>query len=646
VAGVTRIEIETVQSPAFGGASFGDIGRYELLRGRAFGEVDPADPRNSAIADLDLAGKNARGRIEYATDLYILRPMGRSAGNGRVFCELNNRGSLRCLSVLNAAGWSSAAAALPEDAGNGFLMRQGYTIVSSGWDALVPSGDGRLTVSVPRALRADGSPVVGLSLEEFAIDDSSSTVRRLTYAAATLDRSEARLTVRVRFADEPRPVPSSGWEYVDERSVRLLPAGTAFERGRLYELCYPAKNPRVVGLGFAIQRDLASFLRAGAPDDLGNANPLSGVQGLYAFGISQPARFLHDFIQLGFNRDLRGARVFDGILNYLGGASGGFTNYRFAQTFRTHRQRIGRSYPELAFPFAYPTLTDPVTGETDGRLRRCEQSGTSPRIFEVNSANEYWAKAASLLHTDPLGTRDLPDPADVRFYLLSSFPHAASAPGERGGCQQPGNPLRAGATLRALVVALDQWARDGREPPPSEVPRIAAGTLVPANPQSAMGFPSIPGVTYSGILHEGDRLDFGPDFQKGILGTLPPRRASPPPYRALVPRTDADGNDVAGIRVVDVEVPVATYTGWALRAGPAAGDAGDGQGQKIDFARTRDERLRSGDPRASLEERYPTRAAYVNRVRAAAQRLIERRFLLEEDAARVVEAAQASSIVP
>jgi hypothetical protein len=633
MAGVRRIEIERVES-AFDGARFGDVGPYEKLVGRVFGEVDPADPRNAPIADLELAPRNERGLVEYAADLIILRPVDPARGNGRLLYDVNNRGSMRALAQLQGSDPTREA-----DPGNGFLLRRGYTIAASGWDALVPAGDGRLTLSVPQARNRDGSAVVGLSLEEFVIDGDEPLTRRLTYPAATLDRDQAQLTVRVRFADEPIAVPSSGWEYVDERSVRLLAPGSAFADGRIYQLCYPARSPRMAGLGLAAQRDVPAFLRNAAADALGNPNPLAGsVRRIIAFAISQPARFLHDFVQLGFNQDERGQRVFDGILNWLGGASGCFANFRFAQPFRTHRQRIGRSYPELAFPFAFPTTADPVTGESDGRLRRAEQTGTCPKCMEVNSANEYWAKAGSLLHTDPLGSADLADPESVRFYLLASFPHGA-APESPGICQQIRNPLRAGATLRALLVALEQWVSEGREPPPSEVPRLASGTLVPPLPQREQGFPAIPGVTYSGVFHEGDRLDFGPDFKKGILGVLPPRRVQPAPYRALVPRTDLDGNDLAGIRVLDVAVPLATYTGWALRAGPAAGDGGDGAGQKISFARTRAERVQSGDPRLSLEERYPTREAYLDRLREAARSLVERRFLLEEDAAAALRAA-------
>jgi len=637
MAGITRIELE--RRPAFGGKSFGEVGPYEAWVGRAFGEVDPSDPRNGAITDLDLAPRNARGLVEYATDLYVLRPVELSQGNHRILYDVNNRGAMRAMAQLHDVRSDDES-----DAGNGFLLRRGYTIVASGWDCMVAPGGGRLALHAPVARRPDGSPVIGPSLEELVIDEDGVAVQRLTYPAATLDREQARLTARVRFDDEPIALATSEWEFVDERSVRLLPEGRCFANGRIYELVYLATQPRICGLGLAAQRDVPEFLRRATHDSHGNANPLAGgVERIYTFAISQPARFLHDFLQLGFNEDSRGERAFDGMLNWLGGASGCFLNYRFAQAYRTHRQRIGRTYPELQFPFAFQTLSDPVSGESDGRMRRCERTDTCPRLLEVSSSNEYWAKAGSLLHTDPLGTGDLDDPAWARFYLLASLPHAPGSARTRGICQQPLNPLHAGPVLRALLVALDAWVSEGREPPPSAVPRIADGTLVPPQPQHQQGFPAIPGVTYNGIFHEGERLDFGPDFKRGVLDVLPPRRTRPAPYRALVPRTDADGNDIAGIRVPDVAVPLATYTGWALRAGSAAGDGGDAAGQRIPFARTREERDARADPRLSLEERYPTPDAYLSRVRESVTQLVERGLWLEEDVAPTLDAAKGRS---
>ena len=624
-------------------------GRTEKLRLRAFGEVDPSDPRNRVIADLELAPRNARGMVEFAMDVIILKPVTLRNGNRRLLHYMNNRGnldspffpSIGVLSVFNdGSGGNDPTTAA--HAGNGFLMRQGYTIVSSGWDPGVAAGGNRLTITLPVAINADGSPVIGPSLEEFVIDNATTVTAPLTYPAAAMDKSLASLTVRTKYDDPPMTISATGWEYVNALSIRLLPAGTPFTEGRLYDFTYPARDPLVAGLGFAATRDLAAFFRRADSDEIGTPNPLAGkIDRAYTFGISQPARYMRDFLYLGFNEDEQGRPVFDGILNWLAGGSGIFLNYRFAQAARTHRQHIGRWYPEREFPFANQILFDPVTGKTDGRLRSCVTSKTCPNVFEVNSGNEYWVKTGSLLHTDTLGN-DLRDPRHVRFYLLSSLPHNAST--GFGICQQPGNPLVPNPGLRALLVALDDWVTAGKKPPASRVPQRRNGTLVSSTPQDEAGFPSIPGVTYNGLMTTGDLFDFGPLFDKGILSNLPPIFLGSP-YPAFVPRTDADGNDIAGIRLPEIEVPLATYTGWSLRAAAFAGDdLCDASGQKLDFAQTKVERLALGDPRPSIEERYPTHKKYVKDVTHAATRLFNQRLLLEEDVQRYILLAEASSI--
>ena len=643
-ARVVRIEMELVETPTFEGHSFGDVGPYEKLVGRVFGEVDPEAPENAVITDIELAPRNANGMVEYAADLLILRPVDPAQGNGRIFYELNNRGRILSLGQLNDARSGGNDPTTAADSGNGFLMRRGYTFVSSGWDATAAPDGTRLRIAAPIAVNPDGSPIVGPALEEFVVDNDSTLTGTLAYPAASRDTRQASLTVRKRYADVPEAIDADGWEYIDARTIRLRPPGRPFEQGRLYELAYPARDPQVAGLGLAAVRDVVAFLRHAETDDEGAPNPLAGsVDHVLTMGISQAARLLRDFVHLGFNADERGRRVFDGVLNWIGGASGGFFNYRFAQPFRTHRQHIARWFPEREFPFANHLLTDPVTGRTDGRLERCRASGTCPRLMEANSANEYWVKGASLLHTDLEGN-DLPDPPEVRFYLFSSLPHAAGIGSSGLGiCQQPRNPLVANAGLRALLVALDDWVTTGAEPPASRVPRRADGSLTIPLPREMVGFPNIPGVRYTGLMSTGDLFDYGPDFNEGILTTLPPESAGSP-YPVFVPRTDVDGNDLAGIRLPPVAAPRATFTGWALRA-PAFGgpDLCDAAGQQIDFAATRDERLASGDPRPSLEERYPAPGAYVEAVAAAAQGLAREHLLLDEDVERMVREAETTA---
>ena len=346
---------------------------------------------------------------------------------------------------------------------------------------------------------------------------------------------------------------------------------------------------------------------------------------------------MRDFVHLGFNEDEQGRPTFDGILNWVGGGSGGFFNYRFAQPGATHRQHIGRWFPERLFPFANQVLFDPVTGKTDGRLRRCLENGTCPKIFEVNSANEYWVKGGSLLHTDTLGN-DLSYPPNVRFYFFASFPHSSRE--AAGICQLPGNPVSPRPGLRALLVALDEWASDGKTPPPTRLPRRADGSLVRV---ASLAFPRIPGVTYRSIMTTGDLFDFGPSLQEGIVSVVPPVLIGSP-YPVFVPQTDADGNDVAGIRFPDVAVPLATYTGWSVRKPDFGGDdLCDANGQKVRFAATKTERIKSGDPRLSVEERYPTPDDYVGAVRRSAGALRDQRFLLDEDVKPIVNGATTTS---
>ena len=331
-------------------------------------------------------------------------------------------------------------------------------------------------------------------------------------------------------------MPITNWEYAHDRAIRLHPDGTLFEQGRLYEFVYNAKDPLVAGIAFAATRDLAAAAHTGN----GTAGVFGGpVEQVYSFCVSQPCRFMRDFVHLGFNEDEQGSRAFDGILNWVGGGSGGFFNYRFAQPGATHRQHIGRWFPERLFPFANQVLTDSITSTTDGRLRRCLASNTCPKIFEVNSANEYWVKGGSLLHTDTRGN-DLSDPPNVRFYFFSSFPHSSRE--AAGFCQQPGNPVSPSPGLRALLVALDQWTARGTEPPPSRLPRGTDGTLVPI---ARLKFPRIPGVTFNGVMTTGDLFDYGGAPHSGILTVLPPKPLGSP-YPVLVPQTDSDGNDVIG----------------------------------------------------------------------------------------------------
>ncbi|MSQ07428.1 MAG: hypothetical protein EXR54_08350 [Dehalococcoidia bacterium] len=630
--------------------SFGAVGQYEKLRGTAFGEIAPADPRNALITDIQLAPVNHRGLVEYSMDIFILKPINLRNGNHRLLFDFNNRGQMR-LGRFNEAPMTNNPATAA-DAGTGFIMNLGYTVVSNGWD-FGASGVNSMKITVPVATNG-GETITGPSYEYIVFDDSTTLTSPLAYAAATTDKSKAALTVRPRLDDRPAAVPLTGWEYTSPAgtAIRLLPVGNPFQQSHIYEFTYTAKDPVVAAAGLAATRDFVSYLRHGTAAE---GNPLAGdVQHTISYSISQPSRVLNDFQTLGFNEDTDGRRVLDGILSHTGGGSGDQINFRFGQTDRTERNRQNHLYPESVFPFAHQVLTDHLNGQTAGRSERCEASNTSPKRFEVNTANEYWCKASSLLHTDTQGN-DLPDPENVRFYLLSGLSHGVGDITDRKEGQQFTNGVKPFAAHRALLVALDQWVSQGTTPPKSEVPRRAknAALAVPQQgsqtgvvPQGELGWPTIPGVTYNGLITTRYLLDFGPDLDKGIISNYPPSVAGRPSYPIFVSKVDKDGNEVAGVRLPPVEAPVATTTGWALRrASFGENEGAESDGQHIPFMTTKAERLAAGDPRLSLEERYKDHCGYVKAVTKAAQKLEKQRFLLPADVRRYIEDAQASGVL-
>lgn len=657
-ARITRIEITSGPSPTFvdpAGTprSFGAVGTYEKLRGRAYGELDPNDRRNADIVDIGLAPLNANGRVEYSMDIYILKPTDLGRSNHKLFMEVNNRGGKLFGALNGSSGGNDPTTAA--DAGDAFLMNMGYSLAWNGWDISAPAGGDNLTIVVPTATD-NGAPIAGASYEYLVFDNATTLSAALSYPAATLDPAQATLTRRRILTDPPEVVAPEGWRFTDATHIALNPAGTAFEQSWIYELTYTATNPVVAAIGFAATRDFVSFLRGATADDAGHPNPLAGdIRSTVAFTVSQPGRYMNDFIGFGFNEDENGRRVFDGVENWIAGGNGVGLNYRFAQPGRTERNRQNHLYPEANFPFAFRSTFDRLTGQSDGRNARCAQTATCPLVFEIISSNEYWVKAGSLVHTDPRG-RDLPDPRNVRFYLLSSTEHTvAGAPANSPGtCQQPRNTTDPNPALRALLVALDEWINLGRSPPRSQVPRVSDQTAVFSVPlasglgivpQDALGWPDIPGVRYTGLITVRHLFDWGPGFAEGILTHNPPAFAGPV-YPSFVSRVDEDGNEVAGIRLPPVAVPVATTSGWGLRAAQFGGPDGcESSGQWIAFPATAAERIAAGDPRSSLEERYHDHDRYVRKVARAARKLARRRLLLAADVQKYIADADASSIL-
>ncbi|HYR19359.1 MAG TPA: alpha/beta hydrolase domain-containing protein [Myxococcales bacterium] len=693
-ARVTRVVISSQQVVA-GGAPFGDRGAYEKLTGTVYFEVDPRNPHNAAVFDLDKALRNRAGKVEFSADMVILRPVDRSKANGRLFFEVNNRGNKIAPTMLNStpptANNNNPTTAA--DFGNGWLQRQGYIIAWVGWGADIAPGNSRLTVSFPIAME-NGKPITERILTEFCdrnfaggtpftLPLSGGTAFN-SYPAVATDKSAAQAELRVRPSDSPRPsgpeipagelVPDSQWSFAScpagppgvPSTTDICLAG-GFQNDRVYELRYRATNSPVMGLGYVTSRDLVSFLRHAKVDDDLKPNPAAGATATLCVGISSSGMYYRDYLYQGFNADEQGRRVCDGVFIDIPGVQKLFLNYRFAQPNPFTVQHRERYVPDTNFPRTYAVRHNPLFGpgdrdsddddddrgggrhreELDGILKR---PSTDPKVIHTDSATEWWQFRSSLVDTDEEGTRDLRQPHNVRRYLFASkqhFPTKGAAP-TRGTanrqCQQVNNQSHYGPSARALLVALDEWARHDRAPPASRVPRLADGTLV-APDQASTGFPSIPGVTYSGRYNGSGDRDFGPRVEgnAGVIDNLIPVVLSR--HRILVPRVDAIGNDVGGIRQPEVEVPTATLTGWNTRTAEFTdGDLCDLNGMTIPLKRTRAEKAAAGDPRPSLEDLYRGHDDYVSKVAASARALKAQGLMLQEDVDAYIAEAMAAPV--
>jgi hypothetical protein len=679
-ARITRITFSRIESPTFGGESFGTAGQFEKLAGTAYGEVDPNHPSNAIIQDIQLAPRNARGMVEYSTDIYIIKPVDMTRGNRMLFYNVVNRGNKGGLSTFNIGVVGGNE---PVTAGDGFLQKMGYTIIWSGWQPDVLPGGDRVTMRVPIATNPDGSTITGIVRSELitaapinTLNLSSGRFTGLTHASYPTVSTDnmtplpdgflPTLTVRSHEPDPRVPIPNAQWAFGScPDGVTVTPSATqiclrgGFQPGQIYELLYRARDPLVIGLGYAGVRDLMSFFKQDKADDAGNPNPLylAGNRPKAVFmGTSQSGRNMRTFLHLGFNADERGRTVFEGAFPHIGGGRAQF-NSRFSQPGRAWGDYPDHLYPAYEFPFTYKILRDPITGENDGILNRCRRTSSCPKIIHAATALEMWEGRQSLGLTDPSGRADINDDATVRTYIMGSTQHAPSAfPPPFGDCQQQTNPNPQTETLRALWVAFTDWVDRGIAPPASTVPKISKKTLVlpsevnfPHIPANNYGGISRPAVKFLGFANDLHVLNWGPLFnnrdESGII-TIEPPQVTDRVYTIRVPQVDADGNDVAGVISTGVQAPIATYTGWNLgRAGRFEDELCSLQGSFIPFATTQAERIATGDPRLSLEERYGTHEGYVAAVKAATDRLVQQRFLLPEDAARLIADADASSVL-
>jgi hypothetical protein len=647
-AEVVRLEI-TSREPFADGRAFGRVGAYEKLRGRLVYSVDVENRANFPVVDLKLAPRDSRGRVVFSGDFVLLKPVDLALGNHRLLYEVNNRGNLGILARLNRGQGTNDPATLAH-AGNGFLMRQGYAILWSAWNWDVRAGDGRLQIELPIATE-NGRTITGLVAAEIVVNRRSDVEpvawggsRGYPPADAATDPN-ARLTVRDAQRAPRAEIPRGRWRFDEEARVRLE---GGFEPGRIYELVYTAKDPRVVGLGLAAIRDAISFFRFSARDEAGTPNPLvrkaadgtprPDPEKAYIFGISQSGRVIQHMLYQGFHVDEAGRMVFEGAMPHVGWAKGSF-NHRFAQTTRHPSPFEDHQYPADFFPSATTPDTDPWTGEKGDALAVAKAMGKVPFLMYTGTATEYWTRAASMLHTNAAGTKDAALDERARIYVITGGQHGISAARDRVYEYSP-NPLDHSPPLRALLVALDRWATAGEAPPPSSYPRIDRGELITAAEYAAR-FPRIPGVRVPQDNLQPPRLDLGPRFAgEGIVDRVP--AVFGPAYLTLVPAPDEDGNDRGGIRLPEVAVPLGTYTGWNLRPPEmrASGELARWSGSFFPFARTEADRQRTGDPRPSLERRYPSQADCVSRVEAAGEELRKLGYLLEEDARAIVQKAR------
>jgi Alpha/beta hydrolase domain len=638
-ARVLRAEIEARQD-VMAGKAFGKAGAYERITGRIYFSVAVANPHNRRIVDLATAENLKDGEVEFSSDFVAVRPKDTARGNGSMILEVPNRGSAFIVALVDGG-----AQDVVSDAGDGWLLRNGFTIVSLGWQWDV-SGNG-LRLYAPIA-REEGRTITGLlrgdftpwkEMKEIPLGHLiTGRIGGTEYPVAALGDPRNTLTVRDSRDATPTAIPRSQWQFAHTVNGQLEPGDRfihlegGFQPGRIYEYVYAVKDPVVAGLGFAAVRDFASYVK-------GDAHAEIRARRVYAEGISQNGRFLRDFLYQGFNADENGKMALDGVLAHVAGAGRGSFNYRFAQPSRDAEPMSSIHFPTDVFPFTGLPETDPVTGEKGGLLDRAAGGRVVPRIFFSNTSYEYWGRAAALIHTTADGKRDAALSPNVRVYKFTGLQHFSGPfPPARGKGdllgQEPQSPLPIRYFWRAMIHNMDAWVRSNTPPPASSYPKIADGTLVPL---SAYSFPNIPGVKKPHEADPGMRLDFGPDWRAGILSIQPPKVGEN--FPVLVPQPNADGNERAGVRLPEITVPLATYAPWNLRD-PSIGAPTQRvsfEASYLPFPKTAADRAQTGDPRPSIAERYRNREDYMVRFTRALDQLVKERWILPEDRAAVLQ---------
>ena len=646
---ITELEITNRTSFA-SGVPFGDVGAYELLEGTAHYAVDPSHARNQGITDLELAPRDSVGKVVFSSDFSMLQPVNLDRGNRRILFDVVNRGRKTALTFNGVPIPTDATA--PLQAGNGYLMRRGYTVVWGGWQADVPPTPGLIGLQGPEAVGPQG-PLTGKIMCQFQCNEPTQVFlladrEHLANPAADPEEAEATLTVRDLPNSPAIPVDRSQWAFVrvededvePQHSHVYMPSG--FEPGKIYQLVYTTNVSRIVGLGFVAIRDAVSFLKH-APAAAGN--PLAGaIDYAYAIGRSQSGRFLRQYIHTGINEDEEDRTALDGIIPHVAGGMRGEFNLRFGQPSKD----VCYIIPEM-FPFTDTPQTDPVTGAQGSLLDAMERQGRAPKIMFTNTSAEYWRGDAALIHTNLETLTDAPESPSARRYHFAGCQHGSgdfppvevrANDGIKG--QLPFNSVDYAPLLRAALDNLDRWVTSGEEPPASRHPSLNDGTAVESHTLLER-FAQLPNVRVPAQTTRAIRLDYGPESHLGRTTKLPADEGAE--FPALVADLDESFNERGGIRLPDLSVPVATYTGWNLRDESIGnpnlfiGITGGLAGWTLPLPATQAEREATGDPRASIEERYASREDYLEQVNRAAMDLAAEGYLLEEDVAEVVELA-------
>lgn len=636
---ISRVDIQD-------GKPFGNAGAYEKITGRAYFAVSPANLHNRQIVDLDKAGRNSQGEVEFSSDFYLLRPKDIGKGNGAVLFEVSNRGGKGILRIVNGGSPS------PEF-GDGFLMRQGFTVAWLGWQFDLADQNQNVRLTAPLAHDSEKA-IHGLVRSDFTLaakrDDMPlghvllGPAGGQSYAVDDPSSSLNILTVRDTPTGLRQTIPRNQWSFarqVDGKLVedpRFIHLNTGFLPGKIYEIVYTSKDPAVAGVGLAAVRDFLSYLKY-------DPQAVAPAHRAYAVGISQSGRYLRHFLYQDFNSDEQDRQVMDGVIAHVAGAGRGSFNHRFAQPSRDAQPMSAIFYPTDLFPFTDLPEKDPETGETAGLLDAATQSRSAPKIFYTNTSYEYWGRAAALIHTAPDGLADARIPENVRIYFLAGLQHFSAAfPPEKSTsgnpdstAQQRHNPNPIRWYWRALITDMDEWVKKSVPPPASTYPKVADGTLVPFGKWK---FPAISGVNKPHELNLAYHLDLGPQWKQGIIAYEPPKVGKA--FTVLVPQSDADGNDLGGVRLPELQAPLATYTGWNLRD-PSIGAPEQRLsflGSFIPLPGTAEERKKSGDPRISIAERYASRDQYLGKFEEAAKKLIRQRFLLQQDLPEIRQRGQ------